>query len=103
MSTITATEARVRFGTLLRRVAEGGETIIVERGGQPQVVVLSVADYERLVGRRASDARRRAFEEAVRGGERIRAAWPDDAPDPVDVIREGRQLRTQEVEASLDP
>ena len=36
MSTVvSATEARVHFGELLRRVAEGRETVFVERGGQP--------------------------------------------------------------------
>jgi len=46
--TLTATEARVRFGRLLQRVAENGETILVERAGKPQTVVLPVADYQSL-------------------------------------------------------
>ncbi|MCP4661420.1 MAG: type II toxin-antitoxin system Phd/YefM family antitoxin [bacterium] len=46
--TLTATEARVRFGRLLQRVAENGETIVVERGGKPRAVVLSVAEYTSL-------------------------------------------------------
>lgn len=46
---VTATEARIRFGELLRRVAENRESVIVERGGKPRAVVLSVSEYERLV------------------------------------------------------
>jgi prevent-host-death family protein len=45
---ISATETRVRFGEMIRRVVEGGETLIVERSGRPQVVILSIAQYERL-------------------------------------------------------
>ncbi len=47
---MSATEARVHFGELMRRVVEGQEPVIVERGGKPKVVVLSVAEYERLRG-----------------------------------------------------
>jgi prevent-host-death family protein len=47
--TVNATEARIRFGELMRDVVEKGETIIVERGGKPHVVVLSIEAYQRLV------------------------------------------------------
>ena len=53
-TTISATEARVHFGEVMRRVTENGETIVVERGGKPQVVVVSVAEYERLRERKPS-------------------------------------------------
>ena len=46
--TVTATEARVHFGELLRRVVEERTPVVVERGGKPLVVVLSVDEYERL-------------------------------------------------------
>ena len=46
--TISATEARVRFGEMMRYVVEEQAPIIVERSGQPQVVLLSVSEYERL-------------------------------------------------------
>ena len=45
---MTATEARVRFGELMRRVTEGGGAVIVEKDGKPQVAILSVAEYSRL-------------------------------------------------------
>ena len=45
---VTATEARVRFGELMRRVAESGGAVIVEKDGKPQVAILSVAEYSRL-------------------------------------------------------
>jgi len=47
---MSATEARVRFGELLRAVTERGETVIVEHHGKPAVAFVSVAEYERLTG-----------------------------------------------------
>ncbi|MBI3970595.1 MAG: type II toxin-antitoxin system Phd/YefM family antitoxin [Chloroflexi bacterium] len=46
--TVSATEARIHFGELMRQVVEAKRPVIVERGGKPQVVVLSFADYQRL-------------------------------------------------------
>jgi prevent-host-death family protein len=46
---VSATEARIRFGELMRRAVESHETIVVERGGKAHVVVLSVDEYDRLV------------------------------------------------------
>lgn len=46
--TISATEAQSHFDDLLRDVADHGETVFVERSGGPTLVVLSVAEYERL-------------------------------------------------------
>lgn len=44
---LSATEARVHFGEVLRRV-EDGEVIVVEGRGRPQAVILSVKAYARL-------------------------------------------------------
>ena len=46
--TVSATEARVHFGELLRAVAEEGATYVVERSGKPQAVVISAAEYDQL-------------------------------------------------------
>jgi len=54
--TMSATEARVHFGWLLRRVAECGETVIVEHRGKPKVVFVSIPEYERLTGRSLAEA-----------------------------------------------
>ncbi|RME24574.1 MAG: type II toxin-antitoxin system Phd/YefM family antitoxin, partial [Deltaproteobacteria bacterium] len=45
---IGATEARIRFGELIRRVVEDGEGVIVERGGKPCVVVSPIEQYRRM-------------------------------------------------------
>jgi prevent-host-death family protein len=45
---VSATEARNRFGALMRYVVESRAAVIVERGGEPKMVLLSVSEYERL-------------------------------------------------------
>ena len=45
---VSATEARIHFGEMMRRVTEGQEEIIVERSGKPQMVMISIAEYDRL-------------------------------------------------------
>ena len=47
---VSATEARIHFGELMRRAVERREPIFVEHGGKPPGVVLSVEEYERLLG-----------------------------------------------------
>ncbi len=88
---ISATEARVHFGDLLRRVVDGHETVLVERGGSPQVVVLSVTEYERLLSHRTSEgwrdratAARRQVQADLAGRSISRAE---------DVVIEGRSER----------
>jgi prevent-host-death family protein len=60
---VSATEARIRFGELMRQAVEDHETVIVERGGKSHVVVLSVEEYERLL----KTQQRGDWKELVRG------------------------------------
>ena len=48
MRTVSATEARNRFGQVLREVAKSGGPIFVERDGKPVAVILSIHQYERV-------------------------------------------------------
>ena len=45
--TLSATEAKNRFGQVLREVAKSGGPIFVERDGKPVAVILSIRQYER--------------------------------------------------------
>ncbi len=47
--TVSATEARIHFGELMRRVVEDQQPVTIERAGKPQVVVVSIEQYEQLV------------------------------------------------------
>lgn len=46
---VSATDARIHFGELMREAVESREPIIIERGGTPHVVLLAVGEYERLL------------------------------------------------------
>ena len=92
---VTATEARIRFGELLRRVAENRESVIVERGGKPQAVVLSVSEYERLVeGQQDRNEWKTLVAEAR---DKIRAELGDrELTPPEDVIAKTREERDEQ-------
>jgi prevent-host-death family protein len=88
---VSATEARIRFGELMRQAVENHETIIVERGGRSHVVVISVEEYERLLKRQQEGD----WKELVHGARaQIQAELGDRTlPQPKDIldqIREGR-------------
>ena len=46
---VTATEAKNRFGKIIKRAYSNDEHLIVERGGIPVVVIVPIQDYEQLV------------------------------------------------------
>jgi prevent-host-death family protein len=46
---ISATEARVHFGKVIEEIQAGSEPIVVEKSGEPVVIMLSPAEYYRLV------------------------------------------------------
>ncbi len=101
METLSATEARVHFGQLLRRVRTTGQPVLVERGGAPQVVVLSVAEYERLRGASPSlatwETRLAAVHEQVRKDLGGRAMPPSEQ-----LIQEGREESTRHNDGTYD-
>ena len=100
-SVVSATEARIHFGELMRRVVEGQEAIIVERGGKPQVVVLSVAEYERLGdGQQRQPDWRTLLREAQ---EQIQAelAGRELRPSTEEVIRQMREERDAAIDAGV--
>jgi len=95
---VTATEARVRFGELMRRVVEEQETVIVERAGKQQVVVLSVTEYEQLRTARRKEDWKQVLQQAMELGERIRARRGGrPLPPAEEVIREMREERSEQL------
>ncbi len=87
---ISATEARVHFGELMRRVVERDESVIVERGGKPEVVILSIAEYKRLRKQNHDDW----LERVDRLREQIRQELSGRTlPPPEEIIREMREER----------
>lgn len=93
---MSATDARIHFGELMRRVVETQEPVIVERGGKPHVVVISVEEYERFV---AAQEAREGWRELVRQArEQVRADLGEgDLPPPEEVLRAMREERDEQL------
>lgn len=97
--TVTATEARVHFGELLRGIAEEADTYVVEKAGRPTVVVISFSEYQRLMNGKPKEGwevllekAQKLFQETYRGTE---------PPDPVELINAGRQERDDAILGDL--
>jgi prevent-host-death family protein len=45
---VSAMSARTSFGKLLRRVEDERRSLVIEKGGTPKAVLLSIRDYVRL-------------------------------------------------------
>jgi len=90
--TMSATEARVHFGELMRHVVEHQEPVVVEHSGKPHVVVISVEKYERLL---AAQKEGEDWRELVRQArEQIQADLGErDLTPPEEVLREMREER----------
>jgi prevent-host-death family protein len=96
--TISATEARVHFGQWLRRVSEQNLTVIVEKAGKPEAVLLSMDAYGRLQGALSAGARPDPLAAARALRERIharRGGQPMSSPE--DVIARMREDRQDEL------
>jgi prevent-host-death family protein len=48
-STISATQARIHFGEVIKRAYVNQEQVVVEKDGNPVVVILSFPYYEQLL------------------------------------------------------
>jgi prevent-host-death family protein len=83
------------LGELFRLVARDGESVLVERAGEPQAVIVSLAEYERLKRGDGDDPRRLAFRRVLEVGDEVRRSSLGMAlPDAADVINEARTERT---------
>lgn len=89
--TVSATEARVHFGELLRQVADEQATVTIARGGKPRAVLVSVDEYQRLRGENQREEweelldRTRALIRADLAGRRL-----PPAEETIRVMREER-------------
>ena len=64
---VSALHARSNFGKLLRRVSEEQKSLVIEKRGTPQAVLLSIRDYVRLAAPEP-EVLRLIGEESVRKG-----------------------------------
>ncbi|MGA2404942.1 MAG: type II toxin-antitoxin system Phd/YefM family antitoxin [Syntrophobacteraceae bacterium] len=94
--TINATEAKTHFGELMRRAAEDGQTIIVERSGIPQIAIMPIGEFERMrfaskqkgweiTLLRIRNLKRAIHERLAKGGKEL-----PDIPELINGLREER-------------
>ncbi|HEX8221141.1 MAG TPA: type II toxin-antitoxin system prevent-host-death family antitoxin [Chloroflexia bacterium] len=79
--TVTATDAKNKFGSLVNWVVENGDEVIVENHGQPAVVLVPVSEYEGYKAFREAERRKRLLAELTELRERVRKNNPDITTD----------------------
>lgn len=95
---ISATEARIRFGELMRHVVERQQPVVVERSGEPHVVVISIEAYERLMA--AQEEQEDWRELVAQAREQVRADLGDrELAPPEEVLRQIREERDEQLAA----
>ena len=94
---VSATEARIRFGELMRRAQSG--PVIVERDGKADIVVISKQEYDRLVEHAPKLDWRKMLEETHDMLRKELKGRP--LPDPAEMLRLAREERDEELLNSL--
>ncbi len=95
--TVSATDARIRFGEIMRRAKKG--PVIVERGGKPEVVVISKQEYDQLISNVPQKDWRQLLEEAHESVQKDLKGR--ELPDPAEMLRQAREIRDEQLSDSL--
>jgi prevent-host-death family protein len=93
--TVSATDARIHLGELMREVTEEDRAIVIERSGRPHAVLLSVETYERLLAAHEAQHDWRDKVDAARARVRVDLAGRS-LPAPETVLREVREMRDEQ-------
>ncbi len=93
---VTATEARIHFGELMRRVVERRQIVMVERGGKPHIVMLSVEEYERLKSAETARPDWRTLVDEAQAQIQAELGGRELAP-PEEIIRQMREERSAQL------
>ncbi|MBI4674732.1 MAG: type II toxin-antitoxin system Phd/YefM family antitoxin [Chloroflexi bacterium] len=111
MRVVTATEAKNRFGALIKSAYASDEHLIVEKSGIPVVAIIPMADYQALVSsqavptevaeRVAAEQRRaeagRRLKEVM---DRVHARMPDIPPEEEEEVERMIQREVDAVRAA---
>jgi prevent-host-death family protein len=84
--TISATEAKVNFGSVLRLVQEKDGVVIVENHGRPTAAIISIDEYQTLQASAERDRQVRALERLRVLQEQIAERNRDLTSDEADAI-----------------
>ena len=82
----------------MRQVVEQDRPVFAERAGKPQVVILSIEAYERLIAARSGNQDDLPLKQAKALRERIKTRLGDTKlPAPEEIINQMREERTREL------
>ncbi|MFQ3682049.1 type II toxin-antitoxin system Phd/YefM family antitoxin [Roseiflexus sp.] len=95
--TVSATEARIRFGEIMRLTKQG--PVIIEHGGKPEVVVMSKQQFDALMERTGSPDWRKVLDEVHEFLERELDGRT--LPDPAEMLRRAREERDEHLLSNL--
>lgn len=104
VKTISATEARIHLGDVLDQVEHAGSRIIIERGGKPAAMLISLSDGKKLNGEHYDP------EELIERARLNREAFAEwravqqpgqPFPDIAEMIREMREERDEQLLKNL--
>jgi|GEM_PF-2135566 len=88
---VTATDARIHFGELMRKVIDQKEPIIVERARKPQVVIMALEQYTSLLANQKSEPDWRASLKQTHTLVREELADRKLTPSPAEIIHQARE------------
>jgi prevent-host-death family protein len=98
MVRVTEAEARKRLGELIQDVRDGRETVMIEKDGEPQAVVISLDEYTRLraknQGPGEQDWKRRVDRVRERVAQELKGR---SLPPAEEVIRRMREERDEQI------
>lgn len=100
--TVSATEARVHFGELLDSVVHNLDIVYVQRAGRPQVVIVSIDEWNRHKQRKGPwDGFMEKMEDHWAFLAEERKAGRLEDFDAAEVIRAGREERDEQLFGDL--
>lgn len=74
--TVSASEAKSRFGAVIKWAVENQDDVIVRQYGDPAVVVVPYAEYERILEWREQERRKDIIRKLEKLRQEIQAATP---------------------------
>lgn len=98
---ISATDAKNNFAAVIARVAESGESVVIERQGKGRAAIISMDDYRRFRAFEDAERRRTAREALERFQESIRELNAELPPLTEEQIDELAQEVRSEITSSL--
>jgi len=101
--TVSATDAKSRFGSLLDWTGETGDPVIVERRGRPVGVILSYKAFEELKEQQERLRRQEAMETLRRLEERLARRTPEITEEEAEQLADeaGRDMIQALIEKGL--